>query len=310
MRHRAHGTALCWEGHHVLYNAYHNQRLRLLGVMVGQVIYALGTNLFIVPMNLYSGGTIGVCQLIRTLLQSWLNLDFGNHDIAGIIYLISNIPVLYYAYRCLGRALVAKTIAGVVVYSLVSAIIPIPQTPVLSDYLTSCLLGGIICAVGSGVTLTCGGSGGGLETIGVCLSRRGSNMTVGKVSLIFNAVLYTCCFLMYEPEILIYSVLFLCCQVIVLDRLHQQNVNMQVMIFIRDEENRLTQYITNELNRGFTYWDGYGGYTHAGLKILCVCLSKYEIEDLVRTAQRIDPHAFLTTQEGIHVYGNYQKKLG
>ena len=36
--------------------------------MVGFVIYALGVNLFIVPLGLYSGGLTGVAQLIRTLL--------------------------------------------------------------------------------------------------------------------------------------------------------------------------------------------------------------------------------------------------
>ena len=42
---------------------------------------------------------------------------------------------------------------------------------------------------------------------------------------------------------------------------------------------------------------------------LCVCLSKYEIEELFHTVHEMDPHAFITLQEGVRIYGNFQKKL-
>ena len=44
-------------------------------------------------------------------------------------------------------------------YSLFYSIIPIPSSPIVSDYLTACLLGGILVGIGSGIVLTCGGSG-------------------------------------------------------------------------------------------------------------------------------------------------------
>ena len=120
-------------------------------------------NLFIVPLNLYSGGLMGLCQLIRTLLQAKLGLTFGNADIAGILYFISNLPILFLAYKTLGKAMTVKTIICTVSFSLFYSIIPIPQTPIVEDYLTACMLGGIIVGVASGIVLTCGGSGGGLD---------------------------------------------------------------------------------------------------------------------------------------------------
>ena len=62
----------------MLYNTLHNRWLRLVIAVIGELIAALGINLFIVPLGLYSGGTLGVCHLIRTLLQTYLHLDFGN----------------------------------------------------------------------------------------------------------------------------------------------------------------------------------------------------------------------------------------
>ena len=40
----------------------------LLGGIAGMLLYAIGMNCFIVPVGLYSGGLMGFCQLIRTLL--------------------------------------------------------------------------------------------------------------------------------------------------------------------------------------------------------------------------------------------------
>lgn len=61
----------------MLYNTLHNRWLRLIAAVAGELISALALNLFIVPLNLYTGGTMGVCQLMRTLLQTYVGLDFG-----------------------------------------------------------------------------------------------------------------------------------------------------------------------------------------------------------------------------------------
>ena len=140
----------------MLYNTMHNRWLRLVAAVAGEFITALGINLFIVPIGLYSGGTLGLCQLLRTLLQTYLHLDFGAYDIAGILYLLASIPILIYAYRVLGPGLAVRTIVCTLAYSLFATIIPIPSRPIIEDYLTACILGGILYGAGSGIVLTCG----------------------------------------------------------------------------------------------------------------------------------------------------------
>ena len=293
----------------MLYNTLHNRWLRIVAAVVGELIAAAALNLFIVPLNLYTGGIMGVCQLIRTFLQTQLGVTFGAYDIAGILYFLVNVPILLFAYKSLGLGLVAKTIICTVSYSLFYSIIPIPSAPIVDDYLTACLLGGILTGIGSGIVLTCGCSSGGLDVIGLCLSKRGSSFTVGKFSLTFNVFLYTACLILFSPEVAIYSVIYNFFASMVLDRMHQQNVNVMALIFTHADEHILGQFIIDTLNRGVTYWTGTGAYTGEGVHVLCVCLSKYEIEELLHAVQSIDPHAFLTVQEGARVYGNFPKKL-
>ena len=293
----------------MLYNTLHNRWLRIVAAVVGELIAAAALNLFIVPLNLYTGGAMGVCQLIRTLLQTYLGLNFGSYDIAGILYFLVNIPILLYGYKYLGQGLVIKTIICTVAFSLFYSIIPIPSAPIVADYLTACLLGGILTGIGSGIVLTCGCSSGGLDVIGLCLSKRGSGFAVGKFSLTFNAFLYTACLILFSPEVAIYSVIYNFFTSMVLDRMHQQNVNVMALIFTKEDENVLGRFIIEKLDRSVTWWTGTGAYTGENVHVLCVCLSKYEIEELLHAVRSIDPHAFVSVQEGARVFGNFPKKL-
>lgn len=293
----------------MLYNTMHNRWLRLLVAVIGEFIAALGVNLFIVPLGLYSGGTLGACQLIRTVLETYLHLDFGGFDIAGPLYFLSNVPILIFAYRVLGRGLAIRTIVCTVSYSLFYSLIPVPAALIVEDYLTACILGGILTGVGCGIVLTCGCSSGGLDVIGLCLSKRGSAFTVGRFSLTFNAFLYGLCLILFNAQAAIYSVIYNFVTTTVLDRMHKQNITVQALIFTHEDEHKLGQFVMEKLGRGVTYWQGTGAYTGDGIHVLCVCLSKYEIEELLHAVHSIDPHAFLTVQEGVHVYGNYQKKV-
>ena len=294
----------------MLNTAMHRPRLRMLACILGELIAAFSLNYFIVPLGLYSGGSMGVCQLIRTLLQIWGGLSFGDYDIAGILYFLSNIPILLYARGILGRKFVLKTVVCTMAFSLFYSVIPAPSTMVVNDTLTACLLGGILTGVGSGLVLTCGGSGGGLDVIGLCLSKKGSRFTVGRFSMTFNAFLYALCLILFTPETAIYSVIYNFASAMVVDKAHQQNISVQALIFTRAGERELGRVIMDELGRGVTWWEGAGAYTGENVHVLCVCLSKYEIEELFHTVHEMDPHAFITLQEGVRIYGNFQKKLG
>ena len=102
----------------MLYTTLHNRILRLVLAVLGELIAAAALNLFIVPLSLYTGGLLGFCQLVRTLLQDFLGVSFGAYDIAGVLYFLLNIPLLMIGYRNLGRGLAVRTIICTVSYSV------------------------------------------------------------------------------------------------------------------------------------------------------------------------------------------------
>ena len=89
----------------------HNRWPRVGAALFGSLLLALAINLFIVPQHLYSSGLLGLCQVIRTLLETKLGIRFDNFDLAGTLYLAANLPLLL-----LFVALLALMI-GLAVYS-------------------------------------------------------------------------------------------------------------------------------------------------------------------------------------------------
>lgn len=61
----------------MLHKALQNKWARVLIAVFATFLYALGVNLFVVPMGLYSGGVVGLSQIIRTLLAQAVELPQG-----------------------------------------------------------------------------------------------------------------------------------------------------------------------------------------------------------------------------------------
>ena len=47
---------------------WQEEKLRMPIIVLGSVIYAIGVNLFLRPLHLYSGGFMGFAQLITTMI--------------------------------------------------------------------------------------------------------------------------------------------------------------------------------------------------------------------------------------------------
>ena len=85
------------------------------------------------------------------------------------------------------------------------------------------------------------------------------------------------------------------------------DIKPDVMIFTHNHS--LKNQIMSSLNRGTTYWNGYGGYTDKETDILVTAVSKYEIHTLRKIVRENDPKAFIIINQNISVLGNFEKRL-
>lgn len=274
-------------------------------IMGGSLLYALGMNLFLTPLHLFSGGGVGLAQLLTLFLEQMI--DVGNFNLYGIVYLLINIPLLFLAYFQLGYKFFIKTLIGSGAISLFITLIPTLTVPIVDDYLTSVLIGGIACGAGVGIILIAGGSGGGIDVVAMWAAKKFRNASVGKISLYFNVLLYAVMLFLFDAETVIYSLIFTVVFTLVLDKTHYQNINVRVMIFTKKDG--IDKAINVRTGRGVTRWEGCGAYTKEETQILVSCINKYEVNEMLDLVHSIDPQAFVIVDENVMVSGNFEKRL-
>ena len=81
------------------------------------------------------------------------------------------------------------------------------------------------------------------------------------------------------------------------------------LVVSKENPKELNNYIKNELNRGFTYWDAKGGYDDSKTYIIYTALTKYELLKLERHMKKSNMDSFIIESEGIGIKGDFEKKF-
>ena len=269
-------------------------------------VYAVGMNMFIVPAGIYSGGLMGICQLIRTLLTDYAGLKVG-FDIAGLLYYAFNIPIFLFAWKKMKRKTLVKTIITVTFSTIFLAVIPV-RAILPDDRLASVIVGALVCGSACGLILRCGSSGGGLDIIGLLMAMGKRETGVGQMYLIVNVIQFSAYAALFGAPVVIYSLIATFLSSFAVDHFHFQNINVEVKI-ITKRKDELADAILRGLGRGVTEWASIGAYTEEPSDVLYVIISKYEVTRLKNIIRRCDPNAFVVFGDKVHVYGNFLKRL-
>ena len=279
----------------------------LLYIIGGSIIYSVGFNVFIMPYHLYNGGFLGITQLLVYFLNDILGIDLSGGNYIGIIYFMLNLPLLYISLRKFGGDFIIKTIFCVVCYSILLGSVPIPEHTFLPDTITGCIVGGVFCGIGAGVTLLSKGSGGGEEILGLLLMQKYKNMSVGLVFNIINVFVFSACIFIYDLSAGVYSIIFAIITAVVIDKVHLQNITMTMLVI--SKMNDVEDLIFNEVHRGVTKIKGTGAYSGEETNILLTVVTKNEAIRLHKILCDYDPNVFIIEDESISVIGNFQKRL-
>lgn len=273
----------------------------------GAFLFTLGVNMFLVPAGAYSGGFVGIGQVVRTILIKYFNMDFGQIDIAGIIFYMINLPLFLLAYFKIGKAFFVKSLIIVSAQTLFFTIIPTNVHILADDPFASIIIAGALSGYGVGTILKYGASGGGQDIIGIYMMKKNPDFSVGKIALMVNVIVFTACLIMYELPVVIYSLCYVAVSSYITDRVHYQNVSMRAFIVTKEPDK--IQEIIHEFNRSATIIDAVGGYKKEDCKILYIVLSKYEANILKTQIEELGLNVFADFSEVIRVSGYFEKHL-
>ncbi len=281
--------------------AFWDDLVDFLLCILGGIIYSVGINLLILPFGLYIGNLTGIATIILELLQDVLP---GLHDATGLILLVLNLPLLIIAFSSINRKFFLKTIVTVITVSAVMMFVPVKAIiPGLDDLLTLSILGGLFCGFGVGLSLRAGGSSGGVDILGVLITLKNPDFSVGRVSLLISLIVYAYVLFTRPPVIVVYSIIFTMIFSLVVDRVHYQNVKISVMVISKNKD--ILQYIIDETHRSATYWQGQGAYSGSEFLVINTVVSKYELLRLRRGIIELDPQVFIVENNSVNVTGYF-----
>jgi len=279
----------------------------LLKAIIGTLLFAIGMNIFIVPLGFYSGGFLGFGQIIRTILVRYLGLSISGIDVANIIYYAINLPIFFLAYKAVGRDFFVKSMICLTTQTLFLLFIKSPQLPIIEDSLTGALLGGILAGAGVGLTLQSCASSGGSDMLAMYLIQRGKKITAGQINLVINVIVYGLCALMFDISVVIYSFIYVIIYSIVTDKFHWQNIIVGSMIVTNNLE--MLSDIKTKMRRSATIVDAKGAYTDKNVYFIYTVVSKYETEKLMEIINEYDSNAFVSFFDIHQIQGNFESHM-
>lgn len=272
-------------------------------IILGSCLFALSVNLFLAPINIYNGGIVGISQLINSFLSSTMKIDL---NLTGLLNFLLNIPLLIFAYLKMSRRFFFKTIISVLTQMIAFTLIPTLTTPITNDIFISILIAAVVGAFGCSLIFKVKSSSGGMDIIGIYQSIQNTS-SVGKTYIMVNVMIYLVCAILYQVQIALYSMVYAILFSFILDRMHESNIQISVMVFTKNFQ--LKNSLIAEVKRGITHWDGYGLYTGEKTDVFVTVVDKAEVNHVRRIIRKHDKNAFIIISENMEVDGGFEKHL-
>jgi uncharacterized membrane-anchored protein YitT (DUF2179 family) len=275
------------------------QTKKLTVVLIGALLNALAMNLFLIPANVYASGFTGIAQLLSKILSDYTPLTVST----GILLFLLNVPVTILGWKKVGKSFTLYSFISVVLMSLFLEIIPIMHLS--EDILLNAVFGGVIAAVGVGITLKWGASTGGLDIVAMILSRM-KDKPVGTYFFIFNSIIILAAGILFTWEKALYTLVTLYASTKVIDTIHTSHEKLTALIITRKAE-ELKQAIHSQLVRGITLIPARGAFTNETKDMMMIVITRYELFDLERIVKEVDPNAFTNVVQTTGIFGFFRR---
>lgn len=269
-------------------------------IFVGMFILSIAVYYFMMPAKIVVGSISGLVMVLTNVLPIS----------TSVLTFILNAVLLVVGYIFIGKDFGFKTVITSlllpVFLGIFEIITPNPQM-LVSDKLTNMLIYILVIAFGQSLLFNVNASSGGLDIIAKVINKY-LRVELGVGIQIAGFVTAATSILVYDTETLMYSLLGTYVSGVILDYfMDGARVKKKICIITPNYE-ALRMYITNELKRGVTLYEVYGGVGYDKKVEVVTILQKNEYQKLLEHIQKTDEQAFVTISNVGEVVGEWNKK--
>ena len=266
----------------------------IIGILVGNTIYALAVAMFILPNDLITGGTTGIALFLNTTL----NIPFT------LFVSIFNICMFLLGWKILGKKFALTTLISSFYYPFILGILEnIFKNEIMSnDTLLCVIFAGIMIGVAIGLVIRCGASTGGMDIPPLILNKKlGIPISISMYAFDFFILLGQ--MLIRKREMVFYGILLVLIYTIVLDKVLVIGKSQIQVKIISSKFEQINNMIINKLDRGSTLIHGETGFMHNKYPIVLTVVNNRELTLLNNYVYQIDSDAFMIINKVNEVRG-------
>ncbi len=265
----------------------------ILMTCVGCFIYALGINLFYVPHQFIAGGFAGIAMIVYYLTGFPI----------GLLNALLNIPILFLAWRYLGKFYAFITMVGTLVISVAIDLTSfVSAWEVVSDPLTSAISGGVLIGTGAGILYRYNSNSGGLDVIGAIVKKY-YNLEIGYVVFALNCLIVSVSACFFSLEIAIMTLVGMYINANISSRIVIGFAQRKAAFIVSEKPYEIADALLRNIGHGATLLYGQGAYTGGNKKIIFAIIDLTQIAKLKWIIRRVDPQAFVFIMNTTDVIG-------
>lgn len=266
----------------------------IIGILVGNTIYALAVAMFILPNDLITGGTTGIALFLNTTLNIPVTLFVS----------IFNICMFLLGWKILGKKFALTTLISSFYYPFILGILEnIFKNEIMSnDTLLCVIFAGFMIGVAIGLVIRCGASTGGMDIPPLILNKKlGIPISISMYAFDFFILLGQ--MLIRKREMVFYGILLVLIYTIVLDKVLVIGKSQIQVKIISSKFEQINNMIINKLDRGSTLIHGETGFMHNKYPIVLTVVNNRELTLLNNYVYQIDSDAFMIINKVNEVRG-------
>jgi uncharacterized membrane-anchored protein YitT (DUF2179 family) len=262
---------------------------RLLGVVLGSIIFAAGYALFFVPFKLAAGGLSGLGIVINHF-TGWP---------VGTLYLVMNVPLLIVGFWLLGRwRFLVYTLVAIFAFSAATDLLvtfsalTTAKARLTNDMLLAAIYGGLVTGVGVGVVYRAGGTIGGTSIlVRIIQQRLGAPVT--QLYLLTDGLIVGAAGVVFGWNAALHALLGLFLGGIATDYVLEGPALVLTATIITNRPRELEEGLIEGLGRGTSHWPITGGYTGETRTLVLCTIYRNQLAQMKQIVADLDPGAFV-----------------
>ena len=267
---------------------------KLLLVLAGNTLYALGVALFLLPAGLITGGTTGLGLVAE---------HFFHVPLTAFVA-VFNLAMFLVGLLVLGKVFALTTIISSFYYPFILEVIQrtIGEVRLTDDPLLATVLAGLMIGAGIGMVIRAGASTGGMDIPPLVLQKK-LNIPVSLSLYVFDCGILLLQALFSNVEQVLYGLVLVLLYTLTLNKTLMLGTGQMQLKVISSHYEEISREIQQKMDRGVTLFTSAGGYAGQEGSTVLTVVDRRELPKVTELVSQVDPNAFMVVSQVNEVRG-------